>query len=190
MDKLFIDEENRNSNNNQNSVSKNENAMFQNIKQEFRNITFKDVLYEFRWKILGAIIVLVIIAICGGFGRTKALIVNAINSDDQYVNMVKYGSLQYNSNYRIKDAFENYFGNPTWEHFTSTDNKEIVEFNGQCTYNGKSVNCTIQFEFNKTNSFSIYSVSFNDIAQNKLMQNGLLESIYNDAVKDKVPKKK
>lgn len=45
----------------------------------------------------------------------------------------------------IGDTFEKYFKNPKWHHFESGNWRHIVEFNGECDYDGKPANAKIQF---------------------------------------------
>ena len=77
-----------------------------------------------------------------------------------------------NSNYGITygAAFDNFFSDPEWSHFTSTDGKEVVEFEGGFTYSGSPAKAKFQFVVNESEgTMQVYHLSINGEAQNKLM---------------------
>lgn len=45
----------------------------------------------------------------------------------------------------LGETFDKYFKNPKWHHFESGNWRHIVEFNGECDYDGKPANAKIQF---------------------------------------------
>ena len=45
----------------------------------------------------------------------------------------------------IGDSFDKYFKNPKWHHLESGNWRHIVEFNGECDYDGKPAKAKIQF---------------------------------------------
>lgn len=102
---------------------------------------------------------------------------NDENKENVYVQKVMTGNLNIDNTVTIGDVFENYFGYPTWEYFKSTDGQDIVEFTGNCMYDGKEVECIIQFVISGDN-LEITYLSFNDISQNQFVLSSLLESIY------------
>ncbi|MEG0295877.1 MAG: hypothetical protein RR620_04095 [Clostridium sp.] len=102
---------------------------------------------------------------------------NDENKENVYVQKVMTGNLNIDNIVTIGDVFENYFGYPTWEYFKSTEGQDIVEFTGNCMYDGKEVECIIQFVISGDN-LEITYLSFNDISQNQFVLSSLLESIY------------
>ena len=72
---------------------------------------------------------------------------------------VKYGA-----------AFDSFFSNTRWEHFTSTEGINVVEFTGTFYYDNSPAIATIQFVIApEDGSFTIYHLSINGAAQSKLM---------------------
>lgn len=102
---------------------------------------------------------------------------NEENKSNIYVKQIMNGYLNIDTSVTIGTAFENFFSYPTWEHFTSTEQTNIVEFTGNCMYDNKEVTCVIQFTLTG-DSFEITYLSFNDISQNTLTVSALLNSIY------------
>ena len=90
----------------------------------------------------------------------------AYSSDDGYPN--------------VGDAFENYFDDTSWKAFTS-DDMEIVEFNGKFLYYDDETDCCLQFQTYEDGSFDIYAVEFNGIPQDKLTISTLLEKVMDEA---------
>ena len=78
----------------------------------------------------------------GGASRTA-------DDSSKYISIVKNGALYAYSEQTVGNAFENFFAEPKWVSFTSDDGDIVVEFNGECTFNGEDVNCCIQFIVNK-----------------------------------------
>lgn len=121
---------------------------------------------------------------------TIAIIVglSALASSGDYseeVRSVKNGYFQdysYDDGYPdVGDAFENYFGDTSWEAFTSDDDMEIVEFNGKFMYYDDETDCCLQFQTYEDGSFDIYAVEFNGIPQDKLTISVLLEKVMDEA---------
>ncbi len=67
----------------------------------------------------------------------------SVNSD-VYVETIQATNLE-DSEYTYEEIFNDFFANPTWEHFTSEDGKDVVEFTGECTYDESEVKVTIQY---------------------------------------------
>lgn len=82
-----------------------------------------------------------------------------LTTEDEYVEMVQEGSLYYFPDETIEDAFNEFFGEPEWKSFVSEDGNRIVEFNGECEYDGESENLCMQFEVDEeTGEFEIIYV--------------------------------
>ncbi len=101
---------------------------------------------------------------------TGAALQNDVESlfDDKYVSTVKQGYLQMAPNRAIGEAFGNFFGNPKWRSFESTDHQRVVEFTGQCTWDNKPADCKMQFVFKDETEFETGAVSINGTDLNVL----------------------
>ena len=114
-------------------------------------------------KIYAAVLLIIVMCILAGCG-----------DDDKYVSMVKNGSMELAPNIKIGRAFDKFFGNPKWKSFKATDGRRIVEFNGECTWNGKDAKCCIQFIITGTEHFELGAVQINDVNMNRLDATGIL----------------
>lgn len=80
---------------------------------------------------------------------TTAETSNSQLSDADYINMVKGGTLNLNPNVPMGAAFDQFFdgGNGVWTSFISddADKARVVEFSGDCTWNGKPARLLVQF---------------------------------------------
>ena len=121
---------------------------------------------------------------------TIAIIVGlaALGSSGDYSEEVRSVKNGYFQNYSAADgypsvgeAFENYFGDTSWEAFTSDDDMDIVEFNGTFMYYDDETDCCLQFQTYEDGSFDIYAVEFNGIPQDKLTISVLLEKVMDEA---------
>lgn len=91
-----------------------------------------------------------------------------------------------NSNYpgiTYGEAFDNFFAYPLWRHFKGTakdsdEEKEIVEFTGNCTYQDVEVEARIQFTLYDDGTFEATYLAFNEVPQNMLMLAGLMETVF------------
>ncbi|MDO4562882.1 MAG: hypothetical protein Q4C12_03510 [Clostridia bacterium] len=103
---------------------------------------------------------------------------NIIQQEDEYVVAVQNAVVTGHS-CTYKEAFDSFFAYPTWKHFTSDENKDVVEFTGSCTYDNANVKAKIQFlitsEQENYIQFEASYLSFNDVSQNLLMLSALIE---------------
>ncbi|MCH5185368.1 MAG: hypothetical protein J1F64_04495 [Oscillospiraceae bacterium] len=118
-----------------------------------------------------------------GMSQAEDSMKDALNSlqtkDSKEVQSIKNGYLSaYSTDITIGKAFEDFFGLPMWQSFKSDTDEQIIEFNGQCMYNDKTVGATIQFILNDDDTFQLYALAFNDIEQNMLTLNALMEKVY------------
>ena len=120
---------------------------------------------------------------------------NVVQSVDENVLSVKGGHPTDYPNITYGDAFENYFGDPTWKSYKGTqdgpdengDGKpdytindvDVVEFTGYCMYQDVKVKALIQFALDKENgTFTTEYLSFNDVPQNLFMLAGVLSDAF------------
>lgn len=150
-----------------------------------------------------SLIMLVLLSACGEsatthiVGEVKDQIANVAQLDDPHVLSVKNATPHAYPNQTYGEAFENFFGSPTWKYFVGTkeasdedgdgepDSEEtdvdIVEFTGYCMYGDVDVKARIQFTLNQEdNTFRATYLSFNDIPQNMLMLHDLIETVFSD----------
>ena len=97
-------------------------------------------------------------------------LVNSLNtSDSPEVKSVKNSYLtSYSDKITVGKALDSFLGNPIWQYFESEDHQKVVQCNGTCQYNDKTVEAKIQFLLNDDDTFEIHAISLNDIDQNLL----------------------
>lgn len=128
-------------------------------------------------------------------------VANVVQAEDENVLAVKNGT---NSNYpevTYGEAFEAFFELPTWKYFKctqegpdddgdgepdyTTDNIDVVEFTGTCTYQKVEVKALIQFTLdNEGDTFDATYLSFNEVPQSTLMLAGLLSKVFESYLED------
>lgn len=106
---------------------------------------------------------------------------DVLMSDQQVINSVKEGKLNGYPNKTVGKAFDDFLGNPVWTEFTADSGEHVVQVKGKCTYMNNPVTLILQFLYNDDdNTFSIYTMTINDVPQNRLMQVGLLSAVYDE----------
>lgn len=101
--------------------------------------------------------------------------------DDEYVQQVKNGTMDMVPNVKVGKAFDQFFKNGKWESFISTDNKRMVEFNGECLLNNKSAQACIQFEILNDTQFQLYTIELNGVPTYKLEAIAIMEKILRES---------
>ena len=105
---------------------------------------------------------------------------DALMSDQSIINTVKNGKLNSYPDKTVGKAFDGFLGNPVWTEFVSEGGEQVVQVKGSCTYLDEPITATVQFILDDDDTFSLYTITFNDIPQNKLMQYGFLSAVYNN----------
>ena len=110
-------------------------------------------------------------------------LVNSLNtSDSPEVKSVKNSYLtSYSDKITVGKALDSFLGNPIWQYFESEDHQKVVQCNGTCQYNDKTVEAKIQFLLNDDDTFEIHAMSLNDIDQNMLMMAAFMGKVYESA---------
>ena len=90
-----------------------------------------------KWRFLLGAIIIAVIAIFATSNGSSPL--------NKNIQIVQNGYLEAIPNQKIGPAFKEFFGEPKWTSFTSTDNKEVVEFTGKCRWNGEPADFKMQF---------------------------------------------
>ncbi|WP_026669230.1 YARHG domain-containing protein [Butyrivibrio sp. AE3006] len=124
-------------------------------------------------------------------------IVNVSQAIDEHVLGVKKGHPYSHPDITYEQAFENFFGAPTWKYFVGTkdgpdddedgkpdyteDNVDIVEFTGYCTYSNVEVKALLQFTLSKDDdTFEATYLSFNEVPQSSLIMYALIEKAFDE----------
>ena len=91
-------------------------------------------------------------------------LVNSLNtSDSPEVKSVKNSYLtSYSDKITVGKALDSFLGNPIWQYFESEDHQKVVQCNGTCQYNDKTVEAKIQFLLNDDDTFEIHAISLNE----------------------------
>ena len=124
----------------------------------------------------------------GGDGTNGVVdrVMDFAQTNEEHVRSVKYGSPVLYPGITYAEAFESFFGSPTWKYFEGTQegsDKEydVVEFTGTCRYKESDVKARLQFTFSDDGeSFQATYLSFNDVPQTKIIMTALLEKAFSE----------
>ncbi len=101
------------------------------------------------------------------------------SSERKYIDFVKEGCPTLYPDITYGEAFDSFFGHPSWSYFKSDDGKHVVEFTGDCTYADAEVTATVQFVLDmESETFELYYLDFNDIPQMEFMKLGLVTAAF------------
>ena len=109
---------------------------------------------------------------------------NQKDADNENVLGVKNGYPENYPDCKYGDVFEEFFADPTWQYFKSTEDRDIVEFTGYCTYMEQEVKARLQFVLNNDDTFEASALSFNDVPQSKLITVTLITKAFSDYMKN------
>lgn len=153
-------------------------------------------------KIVGSIFILIMCICVNGCGVDDVTdqVSDAVQSDDSHVLGVKNGHPNSYPDKTYGEAFDNFFSYPTWKYFVGTkegtdededgkpdyesENVDIVEFTGYCTYKNVEVKALLQFTLDKDGTISPTFLSFNDVPQNLLTISMLMDAVFDDTSQD------
>lgn len=152
---------------------------------------------KFLKKVLNIILIgAICFGICAcGTDDVADQVANVVQAENENVLAVKGGT---NNNYpdvTYEQAFDAFFGMPTWKYFEGTqegpdddgdgkpdytiDNIDVVEFTGTCTYMDVEVKALIQFTLDKEEgSFEATYLSFNEVPQSTIILAGLISKVF------------
>lgn len=125
-----------------------------------------------KWRFLLGAIIIAVIAIFAASNGSSPL--------NKNIQIVQNGHLDAMPNQKIGPAFKEFFGDPKWTSFTSTDNKEVVEFNGKCTFNGEPADFKMQFIMLKDGKFQVGAMKINDKSMNILETGAIMKKIISE----------
>ena len=125
-----------------------------------------------KWRFLLGAIIIAVIAIFATSNGSSPL--------NKNIQIVQNGYLEAIPNQKIGPAFKEFFGEPKWTSFTSTDNKEVVEFTGKCRWNGEPANFKMQFIMLKDGNFQVGAMKVNDKSMNILESSAIMKKIISE----------
>lgn len=125
-----------------------------------------------KWRFLLGAIIIAVIAIFATSNGSSPL--------NKNIQIVQNGHLDAIPGQKIGPAFKEFFGDPKWISFTSTDNKEVVEFTGKCTLNGEPADFKMQFIMLKDGKFQVGAMKVNDKSMNILESGAIMEKIISE----------
>lgn len=144
--------------------------------------------------VLGSVLLLGCI-LCGcsnaNVEDAKNQVTSVLQSEDEHVLGVKNGTSSKYPGVTYGEAFEKFFGSPTWRYFEGTTKDEngkersasVVEFTGDCIYSDVEVKACIQFELDKGGeTFKASYLSLNDVPQNAFVLSALIDKVFTSAL--------
>lgn len=105
-------------------------------------------------KEIKAVLILSVVLIAGGI---------FVQHDIQYIYMVQNVCPEAYSDISYKKSFKEYFTNGKWKHFESTEQDNVVEFDGKGIYDGKESEVKIQFILTEQDE-NVYDIELGAIA--------------------------
>lgn len=99
--------------------------------------------------------------------------------NEKNIDVVKNGNFYSHPNVPVGAAFRSFFSNGKWSAFTSTENQQIVEFSGKCTWFNEPAVLTMQFIVNG-NEFEMGHVNIDGNAMNYADSVDILDKILNE----------
>ena len=113
--------------------------------------------------------------------EVSEIIEDYFNSDNKYLLMVKNAHRKTKPGITYEEAFENFFTDPRWEYYKSTEGQDVVEFTGGCTYRDSSVKARLQFIVNEDKgTFETHFLSFNEVPQDLFTIASLIETVFGE----------
>lgn len=103
---------------------------------------------------------------------------NIRDKDDPHVLSVKNGYFENHSDKSVGEAFNDFFGDPTWQHFKAETGEQVVEFTGYMMYQETKVKARLQFIVKDDDTFEIGALSFNDVPQKELIKGQVLSAVF------------
>ncbi len=171
-------------NSDQNNSAESENVMPEQTKSAQQHVNFSVIGEKNKKKKITGIVAISIIFI---------LIVSAVSGiwgnegEKEYVNYVKEGYPESYPYITYGQAFNDFFGDPEWKYFKSSDENDIVEFSGKCTYMDAEVTATIQFVLDIDNgTFVPGYFDMNGVPQNEWMTLFIINKVFDSYGKENV----
>ena len=104
---------------------------------------------------------------------------NISDSDNKYVQMVKNGYMTDSPDLTYDNAFSAFFETPRWKYFRDSDDLDIVEFTGDCTFRDVAVKARIRFAVDEDKgTFEAVYLSFNEVPQDAFTLAALITTVF------------
>ncbi len=103
--------------------------------------------------------------------------------DDKYVEQIKSGHLNINTNASVGKAFDQYFSDGEWKSFKTDSGERVVEFNGGCRWNDKPATICVQFTITSDTEFQITYLDINGRSMNVYDSLDILDKVISSAKK-------
>ena len=95
-----------------------------------------------------------------------------LDRNQRYIRIAKDGCPEAYPHISFGQAFEDFFGDCSWEYYKSVDDLDVVEFNGTCLYNGEKAKVAIQFIVHyEKQTCEVYALALNGNPQTELVKN-------------------
>ena len=110
---------------------------------------------------------------------------SVLDKEDEHVISVKNGYPNAIPDITYGEAFESFFGSPTWKYFEADIGEQVVEFTGYCTYHDAEVKARLQFILSEDGeTFETGALSFNDVPQTTLIANAMVYKAFEEYASD------
>ena len=98
--------------------------------------------------------------------------------EDYYVQLIKTATPTDYLDKTYGEAFDDFFNNPHWA-YVEMDGEKIIDFTGQCTYDGEDVNCEIMFKLDmQEGTFEVKYYEFDGNEQDLNDWPSILDTIF------------
>lgn len=105
-------------------------------------------------------------------------IITIMPKSETYIELVKTATPENYPNTTYEEAFENFFAEPEWSHFSS-ERGEVVQFNGDFYYLDGRAEACFQYVIDlESSSFSLEYFGIDDVSQNMLTAGIVLETVF------------
>lgn len=95
-----------------------------------------------------------------------------LDRNQRFIRIAKDGCPEAYPHISFGQAFEDFFGDCSWEYYKSVDDLDVVEFNGTCLYNGENAKVAIQFIVHyEKQTCEVYALALNGNPQTELVKN-------------------
>ena len=140
------------------------------------------------WLLIIAVVLAILFIPFGGDGTPGIMdrFMDLTQANDEHVRGVKYGSPNSYPDITYAEAFDYFFGSPTWTYFRGTQEgssveHDVVEFTGTCFYRDSEVKARIQFTISEDGkTFEATYLSFNDVPQMNIIMYTLIDKAFSE----------
>lgn len=100
-------------------------------------------------------------------------------TDNEYIDVVKNGSLEYYPQATVSTAFNYYFIKPYWRYYEAKTDEHVVELSGNANFDGEEGEVVLQFIVEEDLSdFHVGAMKFSDVVQEREDKLALVNAVY------------